>query len=193
MVYKYSVPCFFFSTQNVLLLTHLIVRLFNTFVFCSAVYSCRDDHSQLRYRSSTIRLDASHNFIDSIDNTSFVGLHQAFQQLNLSYNNPTSFFTARLFHRTNNILRPPHCLWYRRWLNHCPSSYMKSFIQTNYHAHYDSCLALFQPVFFSEKLSINVSTRPWLVWLRSCGPPSSVIIYTGFCYSLFQTFINKRT
>jgi Leucine-rich repeat (LRR) protein len=52
-----------------------------------------------------LRLDASHNFINSIEASSFVGLHQTFQELDLSYNNLTSFFAARLFHQTNNLLR----------------------------------------------------------------------------------------
>ena len=52
-----------------------------------------------------LRLDASHNRIETIDSQSFVGLHQTFQELDLSFNNFTEFYAARLFHQTNNLLR----------------------------------------------------------------------------------------
>jgi Leucine rich repeat len=52
-----------------------------------------------------LRLDASHNFISSMDVSAFAGLHQTFQELDLSFNNLTSFFAGRLFHQTNNLLR----------------------------------------------------------------------------------------
>lgn len=50
-------------------------------------------------------LDASHNQLSNVDNDAFVGLHQTFQQLNLAFNNLTTFRADELFHQTNGLHR----------------------------------------------------------------------------------------
>jgi len=49
------------------------------------------------------RLDASHNQLSQVDRNTFVGLHQTFQQLNLAFNNLSTFRADELFHQTNGL------------------------------------------------------------------------------------------
>jgi len=51
------------------------------------------------------RLDASHNQLTHVNSDTFTGLHQTFQQLNVAFNNLTSFHADRLFHQTNSVHR----------------------------------------------------------------------------------------
>ena len=50
-----------------------------------------------------LRLDVSHNQLTDVENDAFMGLHQTFQQLNLAFNNLTTFYADALFHQTNAL------------------------------------------------------------------------------------------